>query len=158
MFSRVFYFVEINHICTTVLYALNNANTCNCCYDIGEYPVFYRRRDFFFALSSDLHFPETGVSILVSFTGFARYSGYPECQSPLRLQHGTTVPKPLYIIMPSTWIHQRLPESPTRYIGFFFTVCLCRMRTIHPREPPILVHPSSRREACGCFASLVARS
>lgn len=61
----------------------------------------------------------------------------------------------VYYIMSSTWI---LPESPTWYIGFFFTVCLCRMRTIRPREPSTLVHPSSRRVACGCFASLVARS
>jgi len=58
--------------------------------------------------------------------------------------------------MSSTWTHQRdcHQSLPPRYIEFFFTVCLCRMRTISLREPPTLVHPSSRWEACGCFASL----
>jgi len=55
---------------------------------------------------------------------------------------------------------ERPAESTTRYISFFFTVCLCRMRTIHPpKRRRLLDHPSSRREACGCFASsLVAGS
>lgn len=126
---------------------------------IVEYRLFYGRCEFF---SSSNWFASRGnpgisfrfSSFLYRFRAISRTSGVSKYVALTGARNYAIV----YYIMSSTWIRQRLPESPTWYIGFFFTVCLCRMRTIRPREPSTLVHPSSRRVACGCFASLVARS
>lgn len=125
---------------------------------IVEYRLFYELYEFFsssnwFASHGNLGISFRFSSFLYRFRAISRTSGVSKYVALTGARNYAIV----YYIMSSTWIRQRLPESPTWYIGFFFTVCLCRMRTIRPREPSTLVHPSSRRVACGCFASLVAR-
>lgn len=76
-----------------VLYALNSVNTCDCNH-ISKYSVS-GNANFFFSLLNDLYFPETGISILVSFRfrsiSGLRISGVPKSVTLIWLPFQTIV-------------------------------------------------------------------